>query len=57
ALKPNILATQLQITILCHFWYYLECRDGWVDLIPTWSVGLDGDDPAITSGPGLGCYI
>ncbi|KAA3460865.1 RNA-directed DNA polymerase-like protein [Gossypium australe] len=23
--------------------YYLECRDGWVDYISTWSVGLDSD--------------
>ncbi|MBA0650120.1 hypothetical protein Goklo_017592, partial [Gossypium klotzschianum] len=42
-LKPNILVAQLQITILCRIRYYLECGDGWVDLIPTWSVGLDGD--------------
>ncbi|MBA0671773.1 hypothetical protein Goklo_029108 [Gossypium klotzschianum] len=31
------------MTVLCRIRYYLECRDGWVDLIPTWSVGLGGD--------------
>ncbi|MBA0650006.1 hypothetical protein Goklo_017498, partial [Gossypium klotzschianum] len=56
ALKPNILAVQLQITILCRIRYYLKCKDGSVDLIPTWSVRLDGDDLAITFGPSLGCY-
>ena len=41
--KPNLLVAQLQTTVLCRIWYYLECRDEWVDYIPTWCVGLDGD--------------
>ena len=41
--KPNLLAAQLQTTVFCRIQYYLECRDGWVDYIPTWSIGLDGD--------------
>ncbi len=41
--KPYLLAAQLQITVLCRIWYYLECRDRWVDYIPTWSIGLDVD--------------
>ena len=33
--NPNLLAAQLQTTVLCRIRYYLECSDGWVDYIPT----------------------
>ncbi len=42
-LEPKLLAAQLQTIVLCLIRYYLKCRDGWVDYIPTWNVGLDGD--------------
>ena len=39
--KCIVLAALLQILFSAATGAILECRDGWVDFIPTWSVGLD----------------